>query len=80
VQCTGPPGAVGSPRGSPSLAGYNPAYQIDDSEKAYIPQSDFELSEAQKEDADLGLYLDLATVKNPQPIRGSGYAPTVGDE
>ena len=32
--------------------------------------SNYQLVPEQQEDADLGLYLDLNEVQNPQPIRG----------
>ena len=73
----GPAGASGSIRGDPSLRGYNPAYPIPTQDSTVIPPDDFELAPGQTEDADTGLYLDLSSVKNPQPIRGySDQRPT----
>ncbi|KAK5120624.1 hypothetical protein LTR85_005982 [Meristemomyces frigidus] len=68
----GPPGSSGSLRGSEALLGYSPVNPIDEDQSTEIPPSDFQLAPGQTADADLGLYLDLSTVKNPQPIRGSG--------
>jgi len=70
-----PSGAAGSLRGSEALIGYNPSNPIT-KETTVIPPSDFELGPGQSEDADLGLYIDLSTVKNPQPIRGGTTGPT----
>ncbi|KAH3942558.1 hypothetical protein HBH70_194660 [Parastagonospora nodorum] len=70
-----PSAAVGSLRGSEALLGYNPSNPIT-KETTVIPPSDFELGTGQSEDADLGLYIDLSTVKNPQPIRGGTTGPT----
>ncbi|USW53810.1 Putative rmlC-like cupin domain superfamily, rmlC-like jelly roll protein [Septoria linicola] len=72
----GPAGASGSLRGPASLAGYNPASPIDTSLSATVPQDQYNLAPGQDEDADLGLYLDLASIENPQPIRGGTDAPT----
>lgn len=73
---SGPSGASGSIRGPTSLAGYNPAFPVDTSLPAVVPQSQYQLAPGQSEDADLGLYLDLDSVENPQPIRGGTKAPT----
>ncbi len=70
-----PPSASGSLRGSLELGGYNPANVIS-TETTVIPPSEFQLAPGQSEKADLGLYLDLTSVKNPQPIRGSTNSPT----
>lgn len=70
-----PSGAAGSLRGSETLIGYNPSHPIT-KETTVISPSDFELGTGQSEDADLGLYIDLSTVKNPQPIRGGTTSPT----
>lgn len=72
----GPPGSSGSLRGNPALGGYNPANPEATQESTVIPPSDYELALGQSENADLGLYLDLSTVENPQPIRGSTNSPT----
>ncbi|KAK8255713.1 RmlC-like cupin domain-containing protein [Phyllosticta capitalensis] len=71
----GPPGASGDPRGPESLLGYNPSNPLS-LETTVIPPSDFELAPGQSEEPDIGLYLDLSTVRNPQPIRGGTDAPT----
>lgn len=74
-----PPGSSGSPRGSESLLGYSPENDdnipYDDSTE--IPSSDYQLAPGQTIDADTGVYIDLSTVENPQPIRGPpGDSPT----
>jgi len=66
----GPPGSSGSLRGSESLAGYSPSEVITD-EDTVIPSDDYTLAPNQAADSDLGLYIDLADAKNPQPIRGT---------
>jgi hypothetical protein len=70
-----PSGASGSLRGSEALLGYNPSNPVT-TESTVIPPSDFELGPGQSEDADLGLYIDLSNVQNPQPIRGGTTGPT----
>lgn len=70
-----PSGASGSLRGSESLLGYDPNNPVT-KESTVIPPSDFELAPGQSEDEDLGLYIDLTNVKNPQPIRGGTTGPT----
>jgi hypothetical protein len=70
-----PPQASGSLRGSEALLGYNPSNPIS-TESTVIPPSEFELAPGQSEDADIGLYIDLTNVKNPQPIRGGTVGPT----
>ncbi|KAI4908179.1 hypothetical protein J4E90_008803 [Alternaria incomplexa] len=70
-----PPSASGSLRGSDDLQGYNPSNPVDMT-STVIPPEDFELAPGQSEDEDLGLYIDLANVKNPQPIRGGNTGPT----
>ncbi|RMZ74507.1 oxalate decarboxylase [Pyrenophora seminiperda CCB06] len=70
-----PSGASGSLRGSEQLLGYNPSNPVT-KETTVIPPSDFELAPGQSEDANLGLYIDLSKVKNPQPIRGDTKSPT----
>lgn len=72
----GPAGASGSLRGSEGLGGYQPNDPVDKSLAATIPQDQYELAPGQSEDGDLGLYLDLSNVENPQPIRGGTKAPT----
>ena len=72
----GPPGSSGSLRGPESLAGYYAGEPTATSQSAVIPTSDFQLAPGQSENANLGLYLDLTQVENPQPIRGSTDAPT----
>jgi len=72
----GPPGASGSLRGSLNLGGYQTGDPVDKSLPATVPQSEYQLAPGQTEDADLGFYLDLSTVENPQPIRGGTNAPT----
>lgn len=71
----GPPGASGSLRGSDSLRGYNPSNPVSQ-QSTEIPPEDFELGPGQSLDPDLGVYIDLSTVKNPQPIRGGTQDPT----
>lgn len=71
----GPPGASGSPLGSKSLAGYNPAYPSP-SGSTNIPKDDFGVGANQQANPDLGLPIDLEDVKNPQPFAGSGDSPT----
>jgi hypothetical protein len=70
-----PPHASGSLRGSEALLGYNPANPVL-TKSTVIPPSDFELAPGQSEDANIGLYIDLTNVKNPQPIRGGTEGPT----
>ena len=70
-----PPGSTGSLRGSNSLGGYSSSNPLT-SEEIQIPPSDFELGPGQDANADLGFYLDLSDVENPQPIRGTGDGPT----
>lgn len=72
----GPPGASGSLRGPTSLAGYDPSFPVNTEAPAVIPADQYQLAPGQTEDPDLGLYLDLSEVKNPQPIRGGTDAPT----
>jgi len=73
----GPSGASGSLRGNADLLGYNPANPVATQDSTVIPPDEFQLAPGQTEDPDLGLYLDLSTVENPQPIRGySSKMPT----
>jgi hypothetical protein len=71
-----PGGTSGSIRGSESLLGFNSANSVSDEPSTVIPPSDFELAPGQSDDAELGLYLDLTNVKDPQPIRGGTTGPT----
>ena len=64
----GPPGAAGSLYGSASLAGHD-GNPVDRANSAVV--TNYDLVPGQKEEADLGLYLDLNKVQNPQPVRGS---------
>lgn len=72
----GPPGASGSLRPSPELVGYDSSNRVPTSPSTEIPTSDFELAPGQSKDKELGLFIDLSTVKNPQPIRGGTTGPT----
>lgn len=72
----GPTGASGSLRGPTSLAGYNPSFPVNTELPATVPEDQYQLAPGQEEDADLGLYLDLNDVENPQPIRGGTKSPT----
>ncbi|ORX91672.1 RmlC-like cupin domain-containing protein [Clohesyomyces aquaticus] len=68
--------ASGSLRGSESLLGNNPSIPIPTEPSTVIPPGQFELAPGQTEDEQLGLYIDLSNVKNPQPIRGGSTGPT----
>lgn len=70
-----PSDASGSLRGSEDLLGYKASNPVD-MKTTVIPPSEFELAPGQSEDADLGLYINLDNVKNPQPIRGGTTGPT----
>lgn len=72
----GPPGGSGSLRGGTSLIGYNPANPFPTEDSSVIPSSDFELGQNQEAPASLGLPINIETVMNPQPIGGTGDAPT----
>jgi hypothetical protein len=76
VEPDGPPGALGFLRGPASLLGHNPSIPIPTEPSTVIPPSEFELAPGQSEDAELGLFIDLSKVKNPQPIRGGTVGPT----
>ena len=76
IDSAGPPGASGNLRGSGTLRGYNPSNPVSKEPSTVIPPDEFELAPEQSEDPDLGSYIDLSTVKNPQPIRGGTEAPT----
>jgi oxalate decarboxylase family bicupin protein len=71
----GPPGASGSLRGGTSLIGYDPAYPTP-TKSTEVPKDEFGIGLNQEADPDLGLYIDLEGVKNPQPFAGSGDSPT----
>lgn len=66
----GPPGSSGSLRGSTDLLGYTPGQDVSTPDTV-IPASDYQLAPNQAADSDVGLYLDLSEVQNPQPIRGT---------
>ncbi|KAF2657877.1 oxalate decarboxylase, secreted [Lophiostoma macrostomum CBS 122681] len=72
----GPPGASGNLRGSEALIGYDPSNNVPKEPSTVVPPEDFTLAPGQSEDADLGLFIDLLDVKNPQPIQGGTYKPT----
>lgn len=72
----GPPGASGQLRGPDSLLGFDSSNPVPTEPSTVIPPDEFELAPGQSEDAELGLYIDLTEVKNPQPIRGGTNAPT----
>ncbi|OQN96739.1 hypothetical protein B0A48_17163 [Cryoendolithus antarcticus] len=73
----GPPGASGYLRGSTDLGGFSSSNPVDTTADASVVSPDqYELAPGQDADKDLGLFLDLSTVENPQPIRGSTDAPT----
>ncbi|KAL2865002.1 putative oxalate decarboxylase [Aspergillus lucknowensis] len=55
-------------RGPEDLLGYSPDNKLTGQTTEEIP---YTLVPGQKEDADLGLYLDFSNNDNPQPIRGS---------
>lgn len=73
-------GAAPAPRGSnPPLRGTEALLEYSPSENvASKPKPDikYTLLPGQKNDPDLGTYLDFKNVENPQPIRGS----TGGDD
>lgn len=75
VMPAGPPGSSGSLRGTPALLGYDPANPLS-TDTTVIPTSEFELAPGQSANANLGLFLDLSEVENPQPIRGDTQGPT----
>ena len=54
-------------RGSGDLVGYSPSRTV----PVVNTSVKYELVKGQKEDADVGVYLDFEGVENPQPIRGS---------
>ncbi len=72
----GPSGASGQLRGSEDLNGYDSSNPIDYKESTVVPADEYELAPGQSQDPDLGLYLDLSNVENPQPVRGGTKAPT----
>jgi oxalate decarboxylase family bicupin protein len=71
----GPPEASGSLRGGISLAGYDPAYPTP-TKTTQISKDEFGVGLNQEADPDLGLYIGLEGVKNPQPFAGKGESPT----
>lgn len=72
----GPPGSSGSLRGTDALAGYSPDENVPNKPSTQVPPEDFALAPGQSEDSELGLFIDLSGVKNPQPIRGGTTSPT----
>ncbi|KAL4904302.1 hypothetical protein BDW74DRAFT_29150 [Aspergillus multicolor] len=54
--------------GSKELLGYSPNNKLTEQTTENIV---YTLATGQKEDADLGVYLDFTNVENPQPIRGT---------
>ncbi|KAK4500225.1 hypothetical protein PRZ48_008412 [Zasmidium cellare] len=83
----GPVGASGSPYGGRELLGSNgdgkPATNVGPNVPASTGSNaenagPYSLVPGQEEEADLGLYLDLSEVENPQPIRGGNGAPDAG--
>lgn len=72
---TGPPGASGSLRGGVGLRGYSSSNPVS-LDSTEIPPSDFEVAPGTGANPDLGFFLDLKGVKNPQPLRGSDKVPT----
>lgn len=72
----GPPGASGNLRPDPELVGYDSSNRISTSPSTEIPSDEFEVAPGQSEDKDLGVFIDLSKVKNPQPLRGSTSGPT----
>lgn len=70
-----PKGSTGTLRGSEDLLGYSPSNPLSDKD-TQIPADEYQLAPGQSENADLGLYLDLSHVENPQPIRGYKDGPT----
>ncbi|KAI9735854.1 MAG: hypothetical protein M1834_001319 [Cirrosporium novae-zelandiae] len=71
----GPPSATGSLYGSEALLGDDGA-GIDTADSAIV--SNYDEAPGQKDDADLGLYLDFTKLSNPQPLRGSKGATDPG--
>ncbi|KAJ5355175.1 uncharacterized protein N7496_012387 [Penicillium cataractarum] len=55
-------------RGSEALVGYSPTEKVATGAK---PDIKYTLLPGQKEDPDIGSYLDFENVENPQPIRGT---------
>ncbi|KAK4626927.1 Oxalate decarboxylase OxdD [Fulvia fulva] len=73
---SGPAGASGSRRGPTSLLGNSPGNPVNTQLPATVPKDQHTLAPGQSEDEDLGLYLDLSEIENPQPSRGGTDAPT----
>lgn len=72
----GPPGASGSLRGSKSLIGYDSSYASSDDTVTEEAPSNIGYGKNQKADPDLGLYIDISNVDDPQPIAGNRDGPT----
>lgn len=62
-------------RGSEALLGYSSSEKVTTGSK---PDIKYTLLPRQKEDPDVGAYLDFENVENPQPIRGSTGADDPG--
>ena len=71
-----PLGASGQLRGSKDLTGYSSSNPVSFESSTQVRRYGFELAPGQSEDEDLGLYLDLASVENSQPILGGKTGPT----
>jgi hypothetical protein len=54
-------------RGSEDLLGYSPGNKL----TGQTTEIKYTLAPGQKENEDIGLYLDFTDIENPQPIRGS---------
>ena len=72
----GPPGASGMLRGSSELTGYSSSNPVSMEPTTEIPPDEFEVAPGTSANADLGFYLDLKGIKNPQPLRGNTKTPT----
>ena len=70
------PGSSGDLRPAPELVGYASSNRIPTSPSTEIPTDEFELAPGQSEDKELGVFIDLSKVENPQPIRGGNTGPT----
>ncbi|KAG8624968.1 hypothetical protein KVT40_006719 [Elsinoe batatas] len=65
-----------APVGPPGASDYSSSNPVTSPDTA-IPSGQYELAPGQEADEDLGFYLDLSNIDNPQPIRGTpGNAPT----
>lgn len=58
------------------MVGYSPSNPTKPTAPATSPKDEFELAPGQTHGEDLGVYLDLSDVKDPQSIRGGRTAPT----